>query len=766
MKMVNLEIRRPISVIWVIILIITLATFPTTKTNASVSVNSLRSPMVAAGNCLTVGLRFDGTVIAAGSVGLDVSDWTNITMVAAGDGQTVGLKSDGTVVATGSNSSGQCNVNSWNNITQVAAGMEHTVGLKSDGTVVVVGQNSIGQCDVSSWTGITQIAAGNYRTVGLKSDGTVVATGDNQYGECNTDSWKGITQVASGYYSTVGLKSDGTVVAVGFNGWGECNVGNWDHIIQVTAGGTDIVGLKSDGTVVAVGDNDSGQCNVDLWRNIIQVAAGYGYTVGLKSDGTVVAAGRDLYGETNVNSWYLDAFCSWFFSQNDPQWEDHPYPTYDSTISGQTIGIYGCATSCAAMVLKYYGVGVDVNPDILNNWLSDPNNSGYDKKDNSIKWDVAATFGSDKLSANHITNANNNKSLLDNYLDQGYPVIVHVTLNGGMHWVVVTHKVGDTYAINDPWYYPQKTSETLASDYNNVFQDMVVFYPTPVPVVNATSIQGGGAYVADNNAIALHIIGSSAVDGTSATLTSAYYGGISPPGTTTLLLAGPSYYDINIGSVSNLGANAVADVYISNPLITSQTLMQYWNGQIWNNVPNLSLSGTTISGFLPMSALGGTPFVIGNQSTTSITLTSSANSSNYGQSVTFTADVNPITDGGTVQFQDNGVNLSPQINIDASGQVIYTTSNLSVESHTITAVYAGDAYFMPCTANLTQVVNASPHLKISADDDVSKIMQSAADDFYNDTGIVLDITTESDSQAIQDLNNGNCDVAGVGYDSR
>ena len=74
----------------------------------------------------------------------------------------------------------------------------------------------------------------------------------------------------------------------------------------------------------------------------------------------------------------------------------------------------------------------------------------------------------------------------------------------------------------------------------------------PQTQVSATSIQNGKASVADNIAIAVNISGSSAVDGTSTTLTSAYYGATSPAGTTTLLLASPSYYDVNISSVSNL----------------------------------------------------------------------------------------------------------------------------------------------------------------------------------------------------------------------
>jgi alpha-tubulin suppressor-like RCC1 family protein len=194
-----------------------------------------------------------------------------------------------------------------------------------------------------------------------------------------------------------------------------------------------------------------------------------------------------------------------------------------------------------------------------------------------------------------------------------------------------------------------------------------------------------------------------------------------------------------------------------------------WNGQLGNgtntssNIPvQVSLpSGVTITniagGAYHILTLG---IIVG--STTATTLTSSANPSNHGQSVTFTATINPVPDGGTVQFQDNGVNINPQINIDSSGQAICTTSTLSIGTHTITAVYTGDTNFASSTGTLTQTVNPSPILKISADDDVSSILQSAANDFYNDTGIVLDITIKSDSQAIQDLNNGNCDIAGVG----
>jgi hypothetical protein len=68
-----------------------------------------------------------------------VSEWSDIISISAGDFYTIGLKSDGTVVAAGHNAVGQCSVLNWNDIVAIDAGHYHTVGLKSDGTVDAVG---------------------------------------------------------------------------------------------------------------------------------------------------------------------------------------------------------------------------------------------------------------------------------------------------------------------------------------------------------------------------------------------------------------------------------------------------------------------------------------------------------------------------------------------------------------------------------------------------------------------------------------------------
>ena len=190
----------------------------------------------------------------------------NAESIKASNHHTVGLRSDGTVVAAGSNSYGQCNVDEWSNIARIAAGAHHTVGLKKNGTVVAAGSNSYGQCNVNGWNNIAEIATGTYHTVGLRADGTVVATGSNSYGECNVNGWNNIAEIAAGAYNTVGLKKDGTVVATGSNNDGECNISEWTDIVAIAAGPRFTLGLKSDGTVAAAGNNEYGQFNVESWN--------------------------------------------------------------------------------------------------------------------------------------------------------------------------------------------------------------------------------------------------------------------------------------------------------------------------------------------------------------------------------------------------------------------------------------------------------------------------------------------------------------------
>jgi len=89
-------------------------------------------------------------------------------------------------------------------------------------------------------------------------------------------------------------------------------------------------------------------------------------------------------------------------------------------------------------------------------------------------------------------------------------------------------------------------------------------------------------------------------------------------------------------------------------------------------------------------------------------LTSSSNPAKTGTSVTFTATISGpagvTAPSGTVTFKDGTTTLGS--GTIASGKALYTTSKLAKGSHSITAVYGGDANYTTVTsAVLTQTMN-------------------------------------------------------------
>src|SRR5208282_1820093 len=90
------------------------------------------------------------------------------------------------------------------------------------------------------------------------------------------------------------------------------------------------------------------------------------------------------------------------------------------------------------------------------------------------------------------------------------------------------------------------------------------------------------------------------------------------------------------------------------------------------------------------------------------TLTDATTTTAFGNSITFTATVTPNTTvaTGTVIFDDGATSIGQGV-LNGSGVATFSTSTLSVgvNSHTISAVYQGDANYSGSTSNsLTQTV--------------------------------------------------------------
>jgi VCBS repeat-containing protein len=117
----------------------------------------------------------------------------------------------------------------------------------------------------------------------------------------------------------------------------------------------------------------------------------------------------------------------------------------------------------------------------------------------------------------------------------------------------------------------------------------------------------------------------------------------------------------------------------------------------------------TYAGDGSFSQNSGTTGITVSKASTTTSLSSSANPSNFNQAVTFTATVSVAAPGagtptGTITFSDGATSLGGATP-DSTGSASLTTSSLVVGTHTITASYAGDTNFNASTSTLSQIVN-------------------------------------------------------------
>lgn len=254
-------------------------------------------------------------------------------VLAVGFSHTLGLRADGTAVAAGDNGCGQCDVADWSGLTMVAAGARHSVGLRANGTVVAVGDNRFGQCDVADWRGVVRIVAGDFDTFALTEDGTVLTTGFHTYAgvaewpndvvrlaagghvlaavrengtmlashaSSRADAFANLADVAVQAGFAVGLGTDGTVSAVGFEAPEE-----WADVVAVSASATRVLALTADGAVLEHAFQTRDALALPAIDDAVAVAAGGTHAAVLHADGTVTCYGDNAAGACDTNDWLL-----------------------------------------------------------------------------------------------------------------------------------------------------------------------------------------------------------------------------------------------------------------------------------------------------------------------------------------------------------------------------------------------------------------------------------------------------------------------------
>jgi Leucine-rich repeat (LRR) protein len=164
-----------------------------------------------------------------------------------------------------------------------------------------------------------------------------------------------------------------------------------------------------------------------------------------------------------------------WYSQRDEGWGGDRLGSESETAADCTIGKYGCAMTCGAMLnqMEISGDSVDVDPNTLNTWLT--NNGGYQYQNGYaiIVWTkIADMDGSGGLIYKGPDDNEDNWTYLDSQLNSGNMVIVKVVNQyfPDGHWVLVVERNDvseqpSSYKIYDPWP-TEYTERTLQYYYN------------------------------------------------------------------------------------------------------------------------------------------------------------------------------------------------------------------------------------------------------------------------------------------------------------
>ena len=120
-----------------------------------------------------------------------------------------------------------------------------------------------------------------------------------------------------------------------------------------------------------------------------------------------------------------------------------------------------------------------------------------------------------------------------------------------------------------------------------------------------TTLSRGSASVSQpSTGVSVVITGTT---GAAVTISSTNLGSSQPSGTTSTGLD-PHFFDVEVSGITG----GTATVYITDTAVTPSSVMEYWTGTGWSNPQSQEASSTTICGEIPVSALIGTPIVIGH----------------------------------------------------------------------------------------------------------------------------------------------------------
>ena len=217
---------------------------------------------------VTAALKADGTVVCSGIALGDAAEWTDVVDIACAKGLLLGLRRDGTVVAAGVGAEGATEVDGWTGIAAIRAFEGLAVGIGADGSLHAAGRAQLTE-KLAGYANVKDVV-GRTDFVLLLDDGTVRATDD---GKARTVArWTDLKSIRLTGSRVAGLKNDGTVVyaddVFASGALGDASeASSWTDVTAV-CGNSFLACVTSDGRVLAtegVLGSETFRLNTDGW---------------------------------------------------------------------------------------------------------------------------------------------------------------------------------------------------------------------------------------------------------------------------------------------------------------------------------------------------------------------------------------------------------------------------------------------------------------------------------------------------------------------
>ena len=271
------------------------------------------------------------------------------------------------------------------------------------------------------------------------------------------------------------------------------------------------------------------------------------------------------------------------------------------------------------------------------------------------------------------------------------------------HYVSVADFNGDGIPDLAVTNYNDATVSVFLGNGDGTFQTQTTFAvgqnPGQIAVADFNRDGSPDLAVANEGAKSVSFLSGNG-DGTFAPQVS-YAAGANPSGVVAADFNGDGLTDLAIPNNLN-GASGVVNLLLGDQTVQVAASNVRLIGAGTHNVIG------TYSGDTSRAASAGAVALQGVLLSTMVSLSSSPNPSNSGQTVNFAAGVSSSsgTPGGSVMFLDGTTTLGSAV-LNGSGQAIFSTNSLSQGTHQITATYGGNStYSVAVSPVLQQVVQS------------------------------------------------------------